>query len=231
MTRRGPYCQIMPPAGSADVRASPITTRLTRAYRRTSYTAGSASIRVGQRSARLDAVLDRLRARNGGFVTAWNPLSRRMPPGWNRRMQRALAGRIRRLPFVPGVGVGRSWSEEHVFIAAGPNRLRVLARLFRQRAIVVVRRGQPARLGLLSLHRFAERAVAAGVANTRIDLDAGGLRRAAAQSAGCRCRTADAGSGTRRIEPLPMQARPALGRGCPQPIIRSGSRRVAPSSR
>lgn len=128
----------------------PVSPALLRAYRRTSYTVGGASVRVGRRSARMDALLGAMAAQVGGFITAWNPLSRRMPGGWNRRMQRALIAHTRRLPSFAGRGIGHGWSEEHVFIAADPRRLVVLARRFRQLGIVVVGRGKSARLVLLS---------------------------------------------------------------------------------
>jgi hypothetical protein len=128
----------------------PVSPALLRAYRRTSYTVASASVRIGRRSAAVDELLVDMAAQDGGFVTAWNPQSRRMPDGRNRRMQRALIAQTRRLPCLAGRGVGNGWSEEHVFVAADRRRLLVLARRFRQLGIVVVRRGRPARLVLLA---------------------------------------------------------------------------------
>lgn len=132
--------------GSRDPRLSPV---LARAYRRTSYCAGEVVVRLDRHSRSADALLHRLGVRSVGFVTAWNPMSRRMPEAWNRRMQFALAARVRGLPTVPGLGVGDGWTEEHLLIGAAPARLAVLARRFRQRAIVVVRIGRPARLLLV----------------------------------------------------------------------------------
>jgi hypothetical protein len=131
-------------------RVVPVSLALLRAYRRTSYTAEGASVAIGRRSAATDALLGEMAARDGGFVTAWNPLSRRMPDGWNRRMQRALIAHTRRLPFATGHGIGHGWSEEHLFVAISSRRLLVLARRFRQLGIVVVGRGRPARLVLLT---------------------------------------------------------------------------------
>ena len=119
------------------------------AYRRTEYEAGGAAARVGRRSASVDALLHRLGARQGAFVTAWNPWSRRMPAGWNARMTARLREASRRLPSAEGQGRGRGWSERHLLIAADPRRAAVLARRFRQNAIVVARIGAPARLVLL----------------------------------------------------------------------------------
>ena len=136
-------CDMADFGGSRDRRLSPV---LARAYRRTRYCAGGVVVRLDRNSRRADALLDRLGVRAGGFVTAWNPMSRRMPEGWNRRMQHALAASVRGLPTVGGLGVGDGWTEEHLLIGAARGRLGVLARRFRQRAIVVVRIGRKARL-------------------------------------------------------------------------------------
>lgn len=123
--------------------------RLLKAYRATCYEAAGVVIRIGRRSAAMDALLGRMGTRGGGFIAAWNPLSRRMPEGWNRRMQRRLAERLRCWTCVPALGSLRRWHEAHVLVAADARQLVRLARLFRQRGIVVVERGQPARLVLL----------------------------------------------------------------------------------
>jgi hypothetical protein len=68
-----------------------LSARLFNAYRKTSYTAGKVEVWIGRRSPAMDQLLATHNARAGVFVTAWNPLSRRMPPGWNRRMQERLA--------------------------------------------------------------------------------------------------------------------------------------------
>ena len=120
--------------------------RLLAAYRRTGYEAAGAVARIGRRGAGVDALLRRLGAREGAFVTAWNPLSRRAPPGRNARMMARLREAARRLPSAEGEGRGRGWSERHLLLAADPRRAAVLARRFRQNAIVAVRTGAPARL-------------------------------------------------------------------------------------
>lgn len=131
--------------------------RLLRAWRATAYRVPGAEARIGRRSPALDAVLRRLGRRSGGFVTAWNPLGRKMPEGWNRRMNRRLWQHLRRLPALPGVGEGRGWSEEHFLVAADPRRIVRLARLFRQLGIVELHAGRPARLRLLAWKGEARR--------------------------------------------------------------------------
>ncbi|HYF06740.1 MAG TPA: DUF3293 domain-containing protein [Acetobacteraceae bacterium] len=123
------------------------------AYGRTDYEAEGAVARIGERSPAVDAVLARLGARRGAFVTAWNPYSRRMPAGWNARMQARLREAARRHAFAEGTGRARRriprrplverWAERHLLIAADPRRIAVLGRRFRQHAIMVARRGAP----------------------------------------------------------------------------------------
>jgi hypothetical protein len=123
-----------------------IPARTLLAYRHTAYEAGAVTVRVGQRCAAMDASLRRHGAWSGVFVTAWNPFSRPAPLGWNRRMAHALAQRLRRRKTIAGHGRWRRWQEEHWLVLGDPRRTLQLARLFRQRAVVVVSRGQRARL-------------------------------------------------------------------------------------
>jgi hypothetical protein len=126
-----------------------MTARLHAAYAASAYEAAGAIARIGRRGAAVDALLHRLGARQGGFVTAWNPYSRRMPAGWNARMLDRLREAVRRLPAAEGHGGTPGWRERHLLLAGDPRRLAVLARRFRQNAIVTVRLGAPARLVLL----------------------------------------------------------------------------------
>ncbi|MFC7474470.1 DUF3293 domain-containing protein [Dankookia sp. GCM10030260] len=126
-----------------------MSARLQAAYRRSAYEAAGAVARIGRRSRDVDALLRRLGARQGGFVGAWNPLSRRMPRGWNDRMLARLRLAARRLPQAEGSGGDRRWRERHLLLAGDPRRLAALGRRFRQAAIVIVRQGAPARLVVL----------------------------------------------------------------------------------
>lgn len=118
--------------------------RMQAAYRATDYAAGGIAARIGWRVAGLDW-------RVAVFLTAWNPYSRRMPDGWNRRMQACLRGWLRGRTVLAGTGTLGRWREEMLLVALDPARAMVLARRFRQRGIVVVRRGQPARLVILQV--------------------------------------------------------------------------------
>jgi hypothetical protein len=116
------------------------------AFRRTGYEAGGVLVRIGRRSAPMDALLRRRGLRAAGFVTAWNPFSRPMPLGWNRRLQAGLRQAARGAVLAEGWGRGRGWAEHHLLIAGDARRIAVLARRFRQHAVVTVSPGRPARL-------------------------------------------------------------------------------------
>lgn len=88
-------------------------------------------------------------------------MGRRLPQGVNTRRMRALQQAARRLIYLTGQGTGQTtwgatrgatnnpWAEDHLLILAPPGRLISLARQFRQRGIVIVRRGQAARILIL----------------------------------------------------------------------------------
>lgn len=116
------------------------------AFARTAYEAGGITCRIGARCAAMDAFLRARRWRSAGFVTAWNPFSRRRPPGWNARMQARLRTAVRGRVLAEGWGRGRRWAEHHLLIAGDPRGLARLARRFRQHALVLVVSGRPARL-------------------------------------------------------------------------------------
>jgi hypothetical protein len=123
-----------------------IPARTLRAYRQTCYAVEGIAVRIGRRCAAMDGLLDRWGAREAVFITAHNPFSRLRPPGWNRRMQQRLAQAVRRRLVVPAVGSWRRWSEDHLLVVGDDRLPRRLMRRFHQNAIVIVRRGQPARL-------------------------------------------------------------------------------------
>ncbi len=123
---------------------------LLRAFRATDYNAAGATARIGRRSAAVDRLLRALGSRRGAFLTAWNPGARRQPLGHNLRAGLALRGWLRRVATEPGFGCAPGWHEAHWLVAADPRRVAVLGRRFRQVGIVVVQRGQNARLRLLS---------------------------------------------------------------------------------
>ncbi len=119
------------------------------AYLRTEYEAAGVVVRIGRHNAAMDALLD---GRRAAFVTAWNPMSRRMPRGWNERMLARMREAARGRLIAEGWGSARGWTERHLLVAGDPRALVVLARRFRQAAVVVVAPGRLARLVMVT-HR------------------------------------------------------------------------------
>ena len=128
-------------------RPDSIPPRLLRAYRLTRYQAAGCEIRVGRRVP--DALFERLGARGATLATAWNPGSRRMPDGWNRRMQQRLRQCLRRFTVIEAEGALRGWREAMLLVAGDPRPVARAAIRFRQRAVVFLRCGAAARLRLL----------------------------------------------------------------------------------
>ena len=120
--------------------------RLSRAFRASCYFAGAHGARIGQRAPALDVLLESWRVQEGVFIGAGNPFSRRMAAGWNARRHAALRERLRALPHVEGKGGAKRWWEAHCFIGICAARGKRLARLFRQNAMVALRRGAKAQL-------------------------------------------------------------------------------------
>lgn len=98
----------------------------------------------------MDALLEACRVRGGVLVTAWNPGGRRLPEAVNRLRAARLAGRLRGLRTLAGVNGEGRWREESLLVlGAAPRRVEVLGRLLGQDAVVLLRRGAPARLRFL----------------------------------------------------------------------------------
>lgn len=126
---------------------------LARGWRRTVYEAAGEGVRLGRRSPGLDALLRCEGVREATFVGAWNPLSRPRPRRWNEAMLarlRALARRAR-IAALDGCGSATrpAWREDHLLLLGDGRRALVLARRFRQHAILRLRPGAPSRLLVL----------------------------------------------------------------------------------
>lgn len=109
-------------------------------------------LRIGRRSAALDALLARHRATTWAFLTAVNPGSKRLDDDENRRRTRRLTAALARRgwPRRRGTGIdpaGR-WPPEPSFLVldADPDALVALASRYGQAAFVAGEVGRPARL-------------------------------------------------------------------------------------
>jgi len=110
------------------------------------YEAAGVVARIGQHSAALDLLLHSMDVREAIFVGAWNPRGRKVALGINLRMEARLVEFAARPPARRGKGFGPGWSESHLLLGVRKRRGIVIARRFRQAAIVMVRRGQPPKL-------------------------------------------------------------------------------------
>lgn len=132
--------------------------RLEAAYRAAIYVVSAATdwpevvIRCGEQSVEVDHLLARHGLDDWAFITAWNPRSRLLPAAENEaRMARLrVTLRDRGHPWLPGWGGDREgeWPAEPSLLVLGiPEAEAVaLAAAFDQHAILVGRRGGPARL-------------------------------------------------------------------------------------
>jgi hypothetical protein len=108
--------------------------------------------RVGSRSARLEVLLRRHKAAKWAYLTAWNPASLELSRAENDARQDDLKRTLRAAGYkwLPGEGIGDdpSWKPEQSLLVLGISRGKAVAlgREFGQLAVVVGRRGEPARL-------------------------------------------------------------------------------------
>ena len=136
--------------GLRTISGATLPPKLRAAYLRTVYRVGPTEIRIGKRGYRTDNLVHSMGVRACVLIAAGNPRSRRMPGGWNHRMERQLGQMTRHWHTAVGLGGDANWSEEHVLVAADPRVCFGLARRFRQRAVIVLRQGQAPSLVVLT---------------------------------------------------------------------------------
>lgn len=115
-------------------------------FRASTYRAGPVVARVGRRSPSAEAWLRARRLPCAAMLTAWNPMGRRRPDGWNARAQARLVASLRPWPREEGVSGTARWQEHNLMLGLPPRAARRLARRWRQAAILLLGRGRPARL-------------------------------------------------------------------------------------
>jgi hypothetical protein len=134
-----------------------LTKALRRAYATTSYTVTvddrTLVARLDQPSPEIDALLAARGAKQGVFIVAWNPASRRQDDAANRTAHAALVRVLaeRKLAWLPHVGTSDDgddgWREEGCFVLdLDDDDARALARRFGQTAVVRIARNKPAHL-------------------------------------------------------------------------------------
>lgn len=106
-----------------------------RAYRLSRYVAGSVVAHIGSFPQGLAA--DRTRV-TLVLLGACNPGGRRYPDGWNARMMDRMRLALRRFHYIEAAGSLDRWSEEMLMVSIDPRQACVIARRFRQNAIVLI---------------------------------------------------------------------------------------------
>ena len=129
---------------------------LDRAYRATTYrvyvAGGEIDIRIGERSAALDGLLEERRASSWAFITAWNPGSRALAEDENAKRQAELLALLRERGFErlegSGIPARADWQPEESVLVLDVDRDDAvgIARQFGQVAIVAGERGGAAAL-------------------------------------------------------------------------------------
>ena len=120
---------------------------------------GVLEVRIGRRSARLDALLHHFGTAVAVIVTAENPASRVLPAAENAARNAELRERLAALGFAtlphtaecdPAAG---PWPAEHGFVVPGLDRTAglLIAAAFGQYAIVTLGRRRPAELAFTTL--------------------------------------------------------------------------------
>ena len=127
------------------------------AFRATTYrvyvpNAAAIDLRVGERSERLDAMLDERGCDEWAFITAWNPGARPSSRSENDARQAALRRALRERGFDwlegSGIPADGSWQAEASVLVLGMRRREAveLGRRFDQLAVLAGRRGGAAEL-------------------------------------------------------------------------------------
>jgi ribosomal protein L15E len=119
------------------------------AYRTAQYRAAGSIFRIGRPSRELDSLLLGLRARQAVLITACNPRSRRTPAALNERAMARLHAALHRRPVTPAESGDGDWREAQFLALCPPAWAAVLARRFRQNAIVILQPGRAPRLRVL----------------------------------------------------------------------------------
>ena len=136
----------------------PLDSGLLQAYRRAHYVVYGAPelvIRIGERNAALDALLDEDGAATAAYLTAANPGGMPQEPGANEISCAALHQALADAGYTCYLGEGRDpasrWPAEPSVLAVGVSRheAMVIGRSYEQNAIVFIERGKAPELVVL----------------------------------------------------------------------------------
>ncbi len=125
----------------------PVTARIKSNYKQSLYEAGFIRVKTGFYPLNIPKSL-----RNKELVmfSAYNPGGRRKVDGWNRKMMEKLSLYLTNYYYVKGKGSLKQFSEPLFMVVMDLRKARVLARKFRQNAIVVLKYQRLSRLDFLA---------------------------------------------------------------------------------
>lgn len=114
----------------------PPTVKIDIAYQQSLYQAGSVITKIGRYP---EGIPERLRKSVLVMFSAYNPGGRLKPLGWNRRMMHNLEQYLCRYEYFLGKGSLKAVSEPLFMVNIPVPKVKVLAKKFRQNAIVAIR--------------------------------------------------------------------------------------------
>lgn len=125
----------------------PATNKIRSNYIKSIYQAGTVKIRIGYYPLNLPK---RYKSKKLVMMSACNPGGRIKAKGWNKRMMQKLSLYLSGYDYRKGTGTLRNFSEPLFMVTMDPSKAIVLARKFRQNAIVVIQEQRLSRLVFLN---------------------------------------------------------------------------------
>jgi hypothetical protein len=119
-----------------------LTKELIESYKATSYRvpALNLDIHIGKMSPRLNEILNEYQAETWAFITAWNPESKLLTTGENKRRNKELRGKLKGYMIFDGIGIPENsdWTPEESYLVMGISKQQStqLGRMFEQNAIL-----------------------------------------------------------------------------------------------
>lgn len=125
----------------------PASAKIRLMYQKSLYQAGTVKVKINHYPKNIPKHLKR---KTLVMLSAYNPGGRLKAEGWNQRMMQQLKAFLSDYKWVEGKGTLHDVSEPLLMVAMDPRKAKVLARKFRQNAIVLIRDQRYARLVFLA---------------------------------------------------------------------------------
>lgn len=125
----------------------PASAQIRLVYKKSLYKVGSIKIKIDHYPQNIP---DILKKKTLVLFSAYNPGGRLKAEGWNKRMMQNLRAYLKRYQYFEGAWSLRNVSEPLFMVVMPPAKAKVLARKFRQNAMVIVRDQRYSRLYYLA---------------------------------------------------------------------------------